>query len=526
MVTPDRSAEKSAGVDNACHATPVEVELKLVVPSGRLGEFREYAHLRLPVRNKGVVRRLDATYYDTANHDLYRSGLSLRVRRSGKQFTQTMKRLSPADPLSRHEWEVPVTAMVPDLGLLPVAEIGSPLEAVIAETFLPVFSTKVRRHILVVDVPDAQIEMAFDDGMIEAGPDQEPISEIELELKRGRPAALYDLGLSLMDAGPLTLGMQSKSTRGYALLSGETPKAMKAVASKLQRGDIVDDAIAGLMSDCQQQILANLLPACSGQPNGIHQLRVALRRLRTLLWILRREIAAPSLKALEGDAKHLAKSLGPARNWDVFIESTLSNIENAEFQDVAFNGLRNVCTPLRVNSYSVVRETIADPKINRFLLKLGLVIEQRSWRSDTGSATLTILAEPASKFSARVLTGIGRKARRLGRNFTQLHPEERHELRLTLKKLRYALEFFLPLYSGQASTSKYLKRLSCLQDALGEDNDIATSRGLLCELEDATGDPDLHRAIGVVIGWQRCHQLAQADRLKKEWNRFDRLELF
>lgn len=526
MVTRDRSAEKSAGVDDACHATPVEVELKLIVPPGRLGEFREYALLRLPVRNKGVVRRLDATYYDTANHDLFRAGLSLRVRRSGKQFTQTMKRLSFADPLSRQEWEVPVTAMVPDPGLLPVAEIGSPFEAVVSETFLPIFSTKVRRHILVVDAADTQIEMAFDDGMIEAGPDQELISEIELELKHGRPAALYELGLSLMDAGPLIRGMESKSTRGYALVSGETPKAVKAAASKLERGDIVDDAIAGLMSDCQHQILANLLPACSEQPEGIHQLRVALRRLRTLLWILRRELAAPSLKALEGDAKDLAKRLGPARNWDVFTESTLSNIENADLQDVSFSGLRNACMPFRVDSYSVVRETIADPKINRFLLMLGLVIEQRSWRSDTGSATLTILAEPASKFSARILTRIGRKARKLGRNFTQLHPEERHKLRLTLKKLRYALEFFLPLYSGQASTAKYLKRLSRLQDALGQDNDIATSRGLLRELKDATGDPDLHRAIGAVIGWQRCHQLARADRLNGEWNKFDRLELF
>lgn len=526
MATPDRSAEKSAGIDNACHVTPVEVELKLLVPPGRLGEFRECALLRLPVRNKGIVRRLDATYYDTANHDLYRAGLSLRVRRSGKQFTQTMKRLSSTDTLSRQEWEVPIAAMNPDLGALPIAEIGSPLDAIIAETFLPIFSTKVRRHILNVDVPDAQIEVAFDDGIIEAGPDQEPISEIELELKQGKRAALYELGLSLMDTGPLSLGMQSKSTRGYALVSGETPKAVKAVASRLERGDIVDDAIAGLMSDCQQQILENLLPARSGRPNGIHQLRVALRRLRTLLWMLRREIAAPSLNALEGDARHLAKSLGPARNWDVFIESTLSNIENVDLQDVTFSGLRTACVPFRVNSYSMVRETIADPQINRFLLLLGLVIEQRSWRNDIGSGTLSVLAEPASKFSARVLARIGRKARKIGRNFQQLHPEERHKLRLTLKKLRYALEFFLPLYSGQTSTAKYLKRLSSLQDALGEDNDIAASRVLLHELKEATDDPAVHRAIGAVIGWQHCHQLAQADQLNKEWNKFDRLALF
>jgi triphosphatase len=527
MATPDQSAEKYPGPDTTRPSSPVEVELKLLVAPGTLDQFRKSSILVGPARNKGVVRLQEAIYYDTADHELFRAGLSLRVRRSGKHFTQTVKRMSCEDALTRHEWEAPVAAMIPDLGALPVAEIGSPLDNLDAEALVPIMTTKVRRHILQLDLTDAHIEVAFDDGMIEAAEHQEPISEIELELKRGKAAALYELGLSLMDAGPLRFGTQNKSARGYALISGEIPKAVKAGASGIEREDTADEAIAKLMSNCKHQILANLFPAESGSdPDGIHQLRVALRRLRTLLWFLRREIAAPSLMVLEGDAKYLAQSFGPARNWDVFVGSTLSNIEKAGLPDIKFDKLRDTSAPLRENSYTAVSKTIADPQTNRFLLSLGLVIEQRSWRNDIASETLAVLAEPVSKFSARVLARTERKALKLGRNFRQLHPDERHKLRLTLKKLRYTLEFFLPLYSRQPSTNKYLKRLSRLQDALGADNDIATSRALLHELTESTDDPDVQRAIGAVIGWQRCHQLAQADRLKEAWRKFEHQALF
>lgn len=527
MAPTDRSVEKDAGIENARQSAPTETELKLLVPAGKLDQFLKSEVLTRVARNKGVVRRLEAMYYDTADCELYRAGLSLRVRRSGRTFIQTVKRVSSDNSLSRQEWEARVPAMTPQLDILPISEIGSPLDTMDAETLQPIFVTKVRRHILNLDLVDGQIEVAFDCGTIEAGSHEEAISEIELELKQGKPATLYELGLRLMDTGPLRLGVQNKSDRGYALASSEEPKAVKAAKSNLDRESIVDDAIARLMANCQQQILANLFPAESGKaPEGIHQLRVALRRLRTLLWFLRHEIAAPSLIALEGDAKHLAHSLGPARNWDVFLESTIANIEAADLADVEFTELRDAAVPLRNNSYAAMRHTIADRQINSFLLSLGLVIEQRSWRSHIESETLAILAEPVGVFSARVLTRIERKSLKLGRNFRHLQPEERHKLRLTLKKLRYALEFFRPLYADHASTAKYLKRLSRLQDVLGEDNDIATSRGLLHELKESTDNANVHRAIGAVIGWQRCHQLSQADRLNKEWNKFGRLTPF
>jgi inorganic triphosphatase YgiF len=506
---------------------PIETELKLRAGADAFDEVRTSPAVLRSARNKGTVRRLEATYYDTADHQLYDAGLSLRVRRSGKHFTQTVKRLAANGPLAREEWEASVGTLAPDLSVLPTAEIDGIFNNIAADELVPIFVTRVRRHAMTLDVPDGEIEVALDDGVIEAGPQREPLSEIELELKQGKAAALYQFGLGLMDVAPLCLEIQSKADRGYALALNISPSALKAASSNLRGEDSVDEGIAKLLSGCQQQILANLCPATSGrEPEGVHQLRVALRRLHTALFCLRRELDAPSLQALDAEAKRFARTLGPARNWDVFIDSTLADLEKVSLPGIEFSGLRDASAPFRDKSYQSVRDSIADPQTNRFLLSLGLAIEQRSWRNDVASGDLGILTEPLTKFAARVLTRLERKALKRGRHFRQMRPEARHKLRLTLKKLRYATEFFLPLYSGQASTKTYLKQLPRLQDALGEANDIKTSRTLLSNIREHVDSPDVHRAIGAVTGWQGHLELAGADRLSNRWRKFKRTAPF
>ena len=73
------------------------------------------------------------------------------------------------------------------------------------------------RHARQLDLPDASVEIAFDEGTIEAGPRQEVLSEIEIELKSGNAGALFDLGTQLLDTAPLQVGTRSKAERGYAL---------------------------------------------------------------------------------------------------------------------------------------------------------------------------------------------------------------------------------------------------------------------------------------------------------------------
>jgi CHAD domain-containing protein len=162
-----------------------------------------------------------------------------------------------------------------------------------------------------------------------------------------------------------------------------------------------------------------------------------------------------------------------------------------------------------------------DPRYTRFQLSLRRWIERRDWRAGLPSETLETLTEPASALAGRVLTRLHRKALKGGAHFARLQPEARHDLRITLKKLRYATEFFLPAFAGNSSAKRYLARLSKLQDALGHANDGTVTRSLLYNVTvQAESSPDLHRAAGALIGWLARDRLAAAKSLRKRWREF------
>ena len=206
-----------------------EIELKLLAPQGTLEKLREAPVIVQHARNRGAFHRLETVYYDTPERLLFQHGMSLRVRRSGKHFIQTLKLLpNIGQPLTRRQWEAPVDGVTPDLARLPADEVGGPMTTLTNDALVPVFATKVRRHARQLDLPDASVEIVFDEGTIEAGARQEVLSEIELELKSGNAGVLFDLGTQLLDAAPLQVGTRSKAERGYALAFDVVQPAAKA----------------------------------------------------------------------------------------------------------------------------------------------------------------------------------------------------------------------------------------------------------------------------------------------------------
>jgi triphosphatase len=139
-------ALQDGAVETADHTQPIasaEAELKLLAPAGTLEQLREAPTIARYARDTGSARQLEAVYYDTPDRALFGNGLSLRVRRSGDGFIQTLKR-GPAqgEPFVRAEWESEVAGTVPDLSLLPADEIGAPLDGLGSCVVGPVFTTK------------------------------------------------------------------------------------------------------------------------------------------------------------------------------------------------------------------------------------------------------------------------------------------------------------------------------------------------------------------------------------------------
>lgn len=518
-------SDEAAQLDHAASSKPqkqppCEVELKLAASPEALEALRGSDLIARHAHNQGVTRRLDALYYDTADRLLDRNGLSLRVRRSGRRHVQTLKRSGSGEPLVRDEWEAPLPDGRLDLSLLPLAEIGEPLASLSAARLAPVFATRIRRRVRRLDFAGALVELAFDDGVIEAGELRLPVSEVEIELKGGEAAALYELALALLELAPMRLEMQSKSARGYGLAFSRVPRAAKARPVEIGGHDNADAAIATILGNVHAHLLGNLAPVAERSgPDAVHQMRVALRRLRSALSVLKHELASPALVPLAQEARRLGHVLGPARNWDVFITQTVPGIEAQGLGDAGLSTLRTAAGPHQAASYAAVQERLANPQTTRFLLAFGALIERRGWRSGLASETMAVLAEPAGDLARRILTRTQRKALRRGRHFGGLDPEARHALRLSLKKLRYAAEFFLPLHDGQPAR-RYLARLSRLQEALGVANDAATTRQVLGELRRGAAAPELHFAAGAVLGWQRCREIEASRALRKRWRKF------
>lgn len=497
-----------------------ETELKLAADPHTLKLLTSAPALTRYAPRQGVVQRLEATYYDTKDHAIARQGASFRVRRSGRRFIQTLKLPSGDDPLKRQELESPVADLLPRPGELPADDIGALADTLCSEPLSPVFSTKIRRFQQPLIIADTEIEVAFDEGTLFTDGRTEAVCEIELELKSGEAGALYDLAISLMEIAPLRIGTESKAERGYRLSSGAAPAARKAGASNIVRSDTVDEALAKIFADGMRQAMINLAAAERGEgPDGVHQLRVALRRLRSAISAFKKEVPAALLETFNQEAKRLAAALGAARSWDVFEATTIGAIESADLDGVDFAALKSAVAPLRARDYAAARADLKDAECTRFLLALGRAVSRRSWRSEIDVAALEVLTRPASEFAARALTRLYKKALKQGRHLKRLDPAARHELRITLKKLRYNAEYFLPLFPGSGS-DKFLRRLSKMQDALGADHDVATTHVLLEKIMETASGPDVDRAVGAVIGWQGHENLGVGKRLKRHWRRF------
>jgi triphosphatase len=505
-----------------------EVELKLLVPFGKLDGLADVPIIAQNARNRGIFRKFENAYYDTPDRQLYRNGISLRVRRSGKAFIQTLKcPMAGADPLSRHEWEVVVPDFAPRLDLLPLEEIGPGIAGVSDAVLEQVFVTRFRRRIQIVDLPAASIELAYDSGLIEAGSRRETICEIEIELKTGNPVALYDVALSLLDAAPLRVGTLTKADRGYQLAYDVTSESIRPAKVVISAADNIDEIVSKLLGDCQRHMVANQAAVEAGRaPEGVHQMRVALRRMRTAISILQRQIGSPTLQRLAHEAKWLASALGSVRNWDVLVTDTMPRIEAHCPDRVAFEALRQGAEPHRLSGYAALRELFAGQRYNRFLLMLGHTIERRVWRNDIASASLAILAQTADGFAREALDRLHRRSLKAGSHFKRLQPVAQHELRLVLKKLRYTAEFFRNVFESEDHTQRYLSRLADLQQSLGVANDAATTGGLLAALMEGASGFDLHRGAGLIAGWQARDRLAGAGKLHKVWKRFAHGEPF
>ncbi|AMD01499.1 CYTH domain-containing protein [Halomonas chromatireducens] len=255
-----------------------EVELKLALC--RDGPERLCRHPLLKGR-PAATHRLANTYFDTPRGELEAARMALRLRRSDDTWVQTLKTSGEGGGgLSRRgEWEWPVTVGVVDGGLPdedaldrqglanlpPMAELGDG----VLQRLEARFTTDFERRLWLLDHAGATIEVALDQGEIRTAGHAVPIRELELELKAGAPAALWDLAQALAGTIPLRPADTSKAARGGALLSGHwrLPRG-NTPAEWLNRAIMALDALADTRDEAWRPVAAEAMQRLAAGDTG------------------------------------------------------------------------------------------------------------------------------------------------------------------------------------------------------------------------------------------------------------------
>lgn len=469
-----------------------EIELKLRLSRAQSSQLAAHRLLSGIAPQK---YRLFNTYYDTPDFDLRRRGVAVRLRRKGwALWLMTVKcGASGAGGLAqRSEWEAETQPGVFDFSIVTDPDLREFLQAR-QSRLQAVFTTDFTRWAWTLNHAGALIELALDRGTISATPADLParcesLCEVELELLEGpSPDPLFALAIAFATDLQLHPEIASKAERGYALAAASAPGPLRAQPSPLTPELSPVEAFRAIALSCLAQLQGNEAGAVAGgNPEYVHQARVAIRRLRSAFNLFAPVLNPAFVAVYSPRWRKLAGGLGSARDWDVFLCETLAPLEEAFPGDPDLALLRERGEATKARAQASAAEALKQKAYSQLLLAFSAAlfrvemptIEAQSRRSDV---SLAAFARRRLKKRAQMIT-------RLAGEQGKMNAERRHELRIAFKKLRYALEFFAPLLPGKR-LAKYQASLATIQDLLGTLNDQVTASRLIKEMH-PKGDPD------------------------------------
>ena len=219
---------------------------------------------------------------------------------------------------------------------------------------------------------------------------------------------------------------------------------------------------------------------------GVHQVRVGLRRMRSALTVFAPAIPRRVTRPLAKELRWAAKALDRARDLDVYIAEILSSVPKKKVRK-----LRNIAIKHREEAYTHLRKLLQGKRYARLKDDLAQWLDTKGWRGGLAAAERKGLQRKVTPFASRVLEQHRAQVLEDGKEIDKLDSEGLHQLRIDCKKLRYATEFFTPLYG--ARMREFTQHLKALQDLLGTLHDTAVMTGLQRDLLKGTGKPKLKR---------------------------------
>lgn len=440
-----------------------------------------------------VELSLEAVYFDTAGLDLAAAGVTLRRRTGGEDDGWHVKlpiaagrRLEVRHPLGR-------SVRQPPLELVRTVRVH-----VRDRKLSPVVTLRTRRlvHRLVDAEGEVLAELSDDHVTAElTGAEPQTWREWELELVNGTEELLAA-------AEPLLRGAGAEPARGPSKLARALGDRIPVPAAEEHPAEPSTAEVFRSYAAAQVMAIHQRDPEVRRDlPDSVHKMRVATRRLRSVLATYRpvvdREVGDP----LRAELKWLASELGAARDAEV-LRDRLAALVAAEPAELVMGRVAGAIDDHLRGTYKAARaaalEALESERYFRLLDALDELIAR---------PPLIDGSRNAAKQLPELLSHDWRRLRNAVRMVeAAVEPVERqqnlHEVRKAAKRLRYAAESAEPVLGARAG--QLAARAEQVQELLGEHQDSVVARELLRDL-----GVQVHLGGGNSFSFGRLHALEQ-----------------
>jgi triphosphatase len=498
---------------------PHEIEIKLETTQAALARLKRHLGRHPRLRHSPQENDLVSTYFDTKRQRLRRKGFSLRVRDIGGRHVQTIKYSGngSAGLFDRAEWEQTIEGQRPDWKAAEKTRLAPLVNKKLRAQAKPAFTTRVRRTAYRLRERGGDLKVVLDHGSVEAGSRSAPIAEIELEVGKGNPAAAFEFARRLGRVAPLLPATTSKADRGYDLLAGQPAQASKSAPVPLTAKMNVAQAFRAIGRACLDQIIANRDAVCRGDSEGVHQMRVGLRRLRAAISLFSDVVRDRRLARIKSELKGLTQALAPARDLDVFLAEMPQLPRRLAIP--GGGGFYDELAGRRRLAHERAEAAVCSDRFATLGLDVAQWLEAGPWTRAGGASARRLRAQSIETFAIAELSRRHRKIKKRARKVKALDPPRRHKLRIAIKKLRYGVEFFAGLFEGKRRTKQrkaFLALLKELQSALGGLNDIAAREHLGTAAARKPRGRRVEPQRAFAAGWVTAREEARAEPLLKQ----------
>lgn len=488
---------------------PLSLEFVLpVAEAARLARFPILAALR---QGRISTSTEELHWLDTPDGALAAEGMLVEAPKRGP------RRLIALAPKPKAPWHP--GQMLPPVAVLAPHETPAAAEGV-ALMPLAAFSGKRRSQRLLIG--DALVTLHLIQGHLRTVAAERAVARVLLS---GPAPAVLDLARRVTAALPLLPPRQSLGAEALSLATGQLPPP--------RRHGAPDTSEAASAEACFTMAIGHLLEAAlhyapiarAGlEIEGVHQLRVALRRLRSVLKVFRPITGCKPGRRLDGMLREMLGLLGPARDWDVFLAGIGADMAALLPEDKHLHSLLRAAEAKRQAAYAALAEALDGPGWRAAVTSGLAFLLEKPWRAGADHERLGLLDSPPQDFATLVLDKRWQRLLEAGAEIETLPAEALHELRLDAKRLRYAAEVFAPVFPKKAAR-RFQRRLAALQEELGRSNDAAVARSLVQSLA-RENDEARAWAIGVAEGWCLARSMADHDGVLKAWKKLSAKESF